>query len=38
MLDVQLPQYYREGFFSKDTLFHPELPGGRYGVAGDPIL
>lgn len=37
MLDVQLPQYYREGFFSNDTLFHPELPGGRYGVAGDPV-
>ena len=36
MLDVNIPQYYREGFFSKDTLFHPELPGGRYGVAGDP--
>ena len=36
-LDVQLPQYYREGFFSKDTLFHPELPGGRLGVAGDPV-
>jgi hypothetical protein len=37
MLDVNLPQYYREGFFSKDSLFHPELTGGRYGVAGDPI-
>lgn len=37
MLDTQLPQYYREGYFSKDTLFHPELPGGRYGVAGDPV-
>jgi len=37
LLDVQLPQYYREGFFSKDTLFHPELPGGRLGVAGDPV-
>ena len=37
MLDVQLPQYYREGFFSKDSLFHPELPGGRCGVAGEPI-
>ena len=34
MLDVHLPQYYREGFFSKDSLFHPELPGGRYGVTG----
>ena len=37
MLDVNLPQYYREGFFSKDTLFHPELRGGRNGVAGDPV-
>jgi hypothetical protein len=35
--DVNLPQYYRESFFSKDSLFHPELNGGRYGVAGDPI-
>jgi hypothetical protein len=37
LLDIQLPQYYREGFFSKDSLFHPELPGGRYGLSGDPI-
>ena len=37
LLDVNIPQYYREGFFSKDTLFHPELPGGRYGTAGDPV-
>ncbi len=37
LLDVHLPQYYKEGFFSKDTLLHPELPGGRYGVAGDPV-
>ncbi|MBD9300136.1 MAG: DUF4271 domain-containing protein [Prevotella sp.] len=36
-LDVSLPQYYRESFFSKDSLFHPELKGGRLGVAGDPI-
>ncbi len=36
-LDVQLPQYYREGYFAKDTLFHPELPGGRQGIAGDPV-
>ena len=36
LLDTKLPQYYREGFFSKDSLFHPELPGGRYGIAGDP--
>ena len=30
--DVSLPQYYRESFFSKDSLFHPELKGGRLGV------
>jgi hypothetical protein len=35
--DVNLPQYYRESFFAKDTLLHPELTGGRYGVAGDPV-
>ena len=35
--DVNLPQYYRENFFSKDTLYHPELEAGRYGVAGDPV-
>lgn len=35
--DVNLPQYYREIFFSKDSLLHPELGGGRYGVAGDPV-
>lgn len=35
--DVKLPKYYKESFFSKDTLFHPEIAGGRYGVAGDPI-
>ena len=34
---ADFPQYYREGFFSKDSLFHPELPGGRYGTAGDPV-
>ncbi|MCR5131922.1 MAG: DUF4271 domain-containing protein [Prevotella sp.] len=35
--DVSLPQYYKESFFSKDSLFHPELSGGRLGVAGDPV-
>ena len=37
MKDVNLPQYYRESFFSKDSLLHPELSGGRYGVPGDPV-
>lgn len=37
MLETQLPQYYREGFFSQDSLFHPELPGGRSGMAGEPV-
>ena len=27
--DVSLPQYYRESFFSKDSLFHPD----RYAAA-----
>lgn len=35
--DVSLPQYYRESYFSKSKYFHPELPGGRLGVAGDPV-
>ena len=35
--EVNLPQYYRENFFSQDSLYHPELNGGRYGIAGDPI-
>ena len=37
MMDVDLPQYYRESYFSRDSLLHPELPGGRYGVPGDPV-
>lgn len=35
--DVSLPQYYRENYFSEDSLYHPELEAGRYGVAGDPV-
>ena len=35
--DVDLPQYYSQNFFSGDSLFHPEIVGGRLGVAGDPI-
>ena len=37
LTDVDIPQYYRESYFSNDTLYHPELDGGRLGVAGDPI-
>ena len=37
LTDINIPQYYREHFFSDNTYFHPELDGGRYGVAGDPI-
>ena len=36
-MKADLPQYYKESYFSKDSLFHPELKGGRYGVAGDPV-
>ena len=35
--EVNIPQYYREHFFSGNSLLHPELDGGRFGVAGDPI-
>ena len=35
--EVHIPQYYKESFFSNDTIFHSEVGGGRYGVAGDPI-
>lgn len=34
---LSLPQYYKESFFANDSLLHPEVPGGRYGVAGDPV-
>ena len=35
---VDLPQYYRENFFSKDTLYHEELSAqDYYGMAGDPV-
>ena len=33
--DIDIPEhYYRESFFMKDSLFHPELKGGRQGIAG----
>lgn len=35
--DVSIPQYYRETFFARDSLLHPEVGGGRSGVAGDPV-
>ncbi len=35
--DVNIPQYYKESFFSDKPYFHPELTGGRQGVAGDPV-
>ena len=35
--DVNIPQYYRESFFTADSLFHPELNGGRMGFSGDPL-
>ncbi len=32
-----LPLYYRQNFFSKDTLFYTERTDGQFGVAGDPV-
>lgn len=37
LTNVDLPQYYRQNFFSNDSLFHPEIVNGRTGVAGDPV-
>ena len=37
MKAVDIPLYYRENFFSNDTLYHEELPAGGSGVAGDPM-
>lgn len=36
LMEVDIPQYYRETFFAKDTLLLNEAGGGRYGVAGVP--
>lgn len=35
--DFSLPQYYKDNYFANDSLYHPELNGGRLGVAGDPV-
>ena len=35
--DSSILLYYGESFFSKDSLYHPELSEGLRGVAGDPI-
>lgn len=34
--DEQKP-FFEESFFDRDSMFHPELSGGRYGVSGDPV-
>lgn len=35
--EVNIPQYYRENFFSTNSLYHEEVTGGHHGVAGDPV-
>ncbi len=35
--DVVSVAYYKESFFSNDSLYHPELKGTRPGVPGDPV-
>ena len=37
MTTAEIPLYYRENFFSNDTLYHEELQAGGSGVAGDPV-
>lgn len=35
--EPSMPLYYRQNFFSSDTLLHMEVGAGRYGIAGDPV-
>lgn len=35
--EVNMPKYYRESFFTGKPWFHPDLFGGRLGMAGDPV-
>ncbi len=35
--EVNIPQYYRENFFSNSSLYHEEVTVGVRGVAGDPV-
>ena len=37
LTEVNLPLYYRENFFSNNKMYHEELSGQGYGVAGDPV-
>ena len=35
--EVNIPQYYRENFFSNDSLYHEEVAVTRHGISGDPV-
>jgi hypothetical protein len=35
--EVNIPIYYKENFFSEKPYYHPEIIGGRQGIAGDPV-
>ncbi len=35
--EINLPLYYRENFFSNDTIFYTERTNSIFGVAGDPV-
>lgn len=35
--EATIPQYYRENYFSNDTLFYAETAVNDFGVAGDPV-
>ena len=37
MTIAEVPLYYRENFFSKDSMYHEELKPGGSGVSGDPV-
>ncbi len=37
VLEVELPVYYKENFFTDNPYFHTEIAGKRQGVEGDPM-
>ncbi len=37
IFDTSIPQYYKDNFFAAKEYYHPEIMGGRKGVAGDPV-
>ena len=37
VLDVELPVYYKESYFTEQPYYNPDAVGNRLGEAGDPV-